>query len=264
MAEQTQATAAQRVRAARRRRGLSREALAHAAGMSYGAIVQVESGRRTDNRIGTVVALANALEVPLDYLLGRHENPHSLLEHQMLPYASDEEFLEAAVPFIDSGVVENEPVLVVTSTRNTRLLRAATDTTAVTFARASTWYRSPPAALAAYQQFVSKHLDSGYHWVRIIGQPIWAERTPGEVRAWTRYEALLTVAFVDMAATIVCPYDLREVQPEICAAAEQTHPFTRTGTELTRNEKFDSPTGLLLTASGNAPVADGRRQPTGS
>jgi transcriptional regulator with XRE-family HTH domain len=253
MAKRTQATLAQRVRAARRRRGLSREALAHAAGMSYGAIVQVESGRRTDNRMGTVVALADALDVPIDYLLGRPRNPHPFLEHQVLPYASDEEFLGATVPFVEGGVAQNEPVLVVTSTRNLRLLRAATDTATVTLARARTWYRSPPAALVGYQQFVAGQLDDGYHWVRIIGEPIWSERTPEEVRAWTRYEALLNVAFADLAATIVCPYDMRDVPSAICSQAEQTHPFTRTGAELVHNDSFDDAAGVLLTVSGAAP-----------
>jgi len=260
MADQAQAALALRVRAARHRRGLSREALAQAAGMSYGAIVQVESGRRTQNKVGTVIALADALEVPLDYLLGRRKNPHPLLEHQALLYASGGEFLAAALPFIDDGVADQEPVLVVTSTRNIRLLRAATDTTAVVFRRASTWYRSPPAALAGYQRFVNSQLDSGHHWVRIIGEPIWSERAPGEVRAWTRYEALLTVAFADMAATIVCPYDLREVPPNICAQTALTHPFTRTGTEVVRNNRFDGAADLLLSDSDSAPEPPGTRR----
>jgi transcriptional regulator with XRE-family HTH domain len=254
MAQRTQATLAHRVRAARRRRAFSREALAHAAGMSYGAIVQVESGRRTDNRMATVVALADALEVPVDYLLGRPANPHPFLEHQVLPYASDEEFLATAVPFVEDGVAQNEPVLVVTSTRNLRLLRAATDTAACTLARASTWYRSPPAALVGYQQFVAGQLDDGYHWVRIIGEPIWSQRTQEEVRAWTRYEALLNVAFADMPATIVCPYDMRVVPSAICSQADQTHPFTRSGTELLRNDAFEGAASVLLTVSNAGPV----------
>jgi transcriptional regulator with XRE-family HTH domain len=249
MAEQTQVTLAQRLRAARRRRGLTREELALAAGMSYGAVVQVETGRRTDNKVSTVIALADALEVPLDYLLGRRETPHPFLDHQVLPYASDEEFLAAAVPFVEAGVADHEPVLAVTSSRNIRLLRAATDMTAVTCAKASTWYRSPPAALAGYQQFVSDQLDDGCHWVRILGEPVWAERTAAEVRAWTRYEALLTITFADMAATIVCPYDLREVEPAICSQAKQTHPLTLTGVEIGRNAGFDSAAVLLLTDS---------------
>jgi transcriptional regulator with XRE-family HTH domain len=247
MGEQVQVTLAQRLRAARRRRGLSREALASAAGMSYGAVVQVESGRRTDNKISTVIALADALEVPLDYLLGRRESPHPFLDHQALPYASDEEFLAAAVPFLEAGVAADEPVLAVTSSRNIRLLRAATDMSAVTCAKARTWYRSPPAALAGYRQFVSNRIDEGCHWVRILGEPIWSERTPGEVRAWTRYEALLSIAFADMAATIVCPYDLREVESAICVGAKQTHPFTLAGAEITRNADFDGAASLLLT-----------------
>ena len=245
MAEHTQATLAQRLRAARVRRGLSREQLAHAAGMSYGAVVQVETGRRTDNKISTVVALADALEVPLDYLLGRTTR-QPFLDHQMLPYATDDEFLAAAVPFLKAGVAAGEPVLAVTSSRNLRLLRAAMDMSAVTSAKASTWYSAPPAALAGYQQFVSSHIAEGRDWVRILGEPHWSGRTPGEVRAWTRYEALLTIAFADMPATIVCPYHLQELEAAIRDRATDTHPLTLTGVEIIPNPGFRAAANLLL------------------
>ena len=59
------------LRRAREDRGWSREDLAHHSGVSYGAIAQIETGRRTDVRLRSLVALADALGVSVDALLGR-------------------------------------------------------------------------------------------------------------------------------------------------------------------------------------------------
>src|ERR1700761_4783343 len=62
-----------RLRAARERLGLSREALAFHAGISWSAIAQVESGRRSQLRPSTLLALATALGLTIDYLVsGRY------------------------------------------------------------------------------------------------------------------------------------------------------------------------------------------------
>ncbi|WP_448575369.1 helix-turn-helix domain-containing protein [Thermomicrobium sp.] len=60
----------QRLRLARRRAGLTQEELARRAGLTVGAYRRVERGR-VHPYAGTVVALARALEVSTDWLLGR-------------------------------------------------------------------------------------------------------------------------------------------------------------------------------------------------
>ncbi|MDQ1715383.1 MAG: Helix-turn-helix domain, partial [Frankiaceae bacterium] len=62
---------AEALRRARLRLGWTREDLAHHSGVSYGAIVQIEAGRRTDVRLRSLVALAEALDVSVDALIGR-------------------------------------------------------------------------------------------------------------------------------------------------------------------------------------------------
>src|SRR5580765_8167247 len=57
------------LRAARKRRGWSRETLAHYAGISGAAIAQIESGRRADPRVSSLVRLADALDVSVDELV---------------------------------------------------------------------------------------------------------------------------------------------------------------------------------------------------
>src|SRR5438445_8615473 len=78
-----------RVRAARQRRGWSREALAFHSGISWSAIAQVESGRRTNVRPSTLHALALALGVTIDYLVAGRSVAAPMMEHQALLYATD-------------------------------------------------------------------------------------------------------------------------------------------------------------------------------
>src|SRR4030081_758764 len=81
------------LRAARGRAGWSREPLAHHSGLSWAAIAQIESGRRQEVRLGSLVALANALGVSVDYLVGSKATlSPKLLRHGAVIYDSDDEY----------------------------------------------------------------------------------------------------------------------------------------------------------------------------
>ena len=60
-----------RIRQLREERGMSQEALARAAGLSVGVVTKLErtKGRQQDVRLGTAVALADALGVTVDELI---------------------------------------------------------------------------------------------------------------------------------------------------------------------------------------------------
>src|SRR3977135_4205548 len=80
------------LRAARERVGMTREALAYHSGVSWAAIAQIESGRRKDVRLSSLTALADALGVSVDYLLGKTATfTPQLFEHRVLTYGSDQE-----------------------------------------------------------------------------------------------------------------------------------------------------------------------------
>src|ERR1700685_2081920 len=93
------------LKSARERLGWSRETLAHHSGLSWSAITQIESGRRREVRVSSLVALESALGVSVDYLVGREATASSgLLNHRVLTYGSDDEYLAASVPFLREGV----------------------------------------------------------------------------------------------------------------------------------------------------------------
>jgi transcriptional regulator with XRE-family HTH domain len=237
-----------RVRAARERLGWNREALAFHAEVSWSAIAQVETGRRTNLRPSTLAALARALGVSIDYLVDGGQVRPTMLEHSAFRYRTDDQFRTIAGPFLAEGVERSEAVLAVTSAANIELLRdyLGTQAGAVEFVDASTWYHTPVAALQAYKAFADVKLHEGAHWVRLVGQPAWAERSDAEVRAWTRYESLLNLVFSASPLTAVCAYDERSVAPEIMRQAELTHPHTFSEHGTSQNPEYTDPGDFTL------------------
>lgn len=240
------------LRSARERAGWSREALAVRSGLSWGAIAQIESGRRREVRLGTLVALANALEITVDYLVGAQAavDPR-LLEHYALLYGSEEEYLAATVPFLSEGIARRDCVLVVSGRWQTGLLRDALgdDAPHVEFRDSTEWYGSPTAALNDYRRYVNERFELGAYWFRVIGEPIWAGRSEAEVSAWTRYESIMNVAMASSPATIMCPYDARTVPAKVLDGARHTHPEVAEAGAVNVSRAYEEPEEFLL-ASG--------------
>jgi CheY-like chemotaxis protein len=150
--------------------------------------------------------------------------------HEALVYSTVEDFLAAALPFVREGVEGEESLLVVTKERNLTALREALGRKAdgVDFVDSTTWYRSPPKTLEAYDRYVRTRLDEGAGRVRIIGEPVWPTKSTRAVAEWKRYESALNVAWASTPAWVVCPYDANELPEDIVADAKRTHPVLRT------------------------------------
>jgi transcriptional regulator with XRE-family HTH domain len=215
------------VKAVRERLGWSRETLAYHSGVSWSAIAQIETGRRTDLRLSSLSGLAHALGVSIDQLVGEPLRPPApTLEHHALVYRSDEEFLSAVIPFLDAGIERSEPVLLVASRANLEQVRDALGRPAqpVEYADSSSWYTSPVEALRRYRGFLDERLAEGATWVRIVGEPVWEGRSNAEIRAWARYESIVNLSFASAPATIICLYDARSLPASVVADAHRTHP----------------------------------------
>jgi transcriptional regulator with XRE-family HTH domain len=237
-----------RVRAARERRGWSREALAFHAGVSWSAIAQVESGRRRNVRPSTLAALAGALGVSIDYLVRGSPARPAMLKHSSFPYSTDDQFRTTMAPFVGEGVERSEAVLAVTTPAKSELLRQelGKDARRVKFVDADDWYSTPVAALDAYRSFADGKLKRGAPWVRIVGEPMWADRSNDEVRLWTRYESLLNLVFSAYPMTLICPYDERSVAPEIVRDAHLTHAHTVGDRGTSRTAEYAEPERFAL------------------
>jgi transcriptional regulator with XRE-family HTH domain len=237
------------LRAARERRGWNREALAYHAGVSGAAIAQIESGRRKDPRLSTLSALASALGIGVDALLGGGTGANGgKLAHRAFVYGSEDELLAEVVPWLEEGVTRSESALVVTTVENIESVRGALGRTAerVRFARSADWYTSPIAALNRYRDYLDAELGSGAARARIVGEPVWTGRTPREKRERMRYEAVLNLTFASVPATIVCPYDSRSLPADVLAGARRTHPeLTRAGGPVP-SQAYEQPESVLL------------------
>lgn len=237
------------LKSARARAGWSRDALAFHAGLSSAAIAQIESGRRQEVRISSLVALAKALGVSVDYLVGAAAVSPRLLGHLALIYDSDEQFLAAALPFVVEGASRSDGVLVVTAPRRLGLLRDAIgDVGVVEFIDWSAGYDSPTGALNRYRAFVTERSERGAPWVRILGEPLWAGRTDTEVEEWIRYESMINLSFATLPATIICPYDARSVPDRVLAGARCTHPEVADPDGAATSLAYREPEDLLLRA----------------
>ncbi|MDQ3937925.1 MAG: helix-turn-helix domain-containing protein [Chloroflexota bacterium] len=173
----------QRVRSARARLGLSREALAVESGISWAAITQIESGRRRNVRPDTLAALSAALGVTVDYLV--HGGASLvMLQHQALLHETDEEFMRTIGRFVSDGIELSEPTLVVTTPAKAALVRKQIGTAArnVDFRDSARVFAEPSAFRHTFRTFVTDSLEHGAAWVRIVGEAPWMKKTAAEAR----------------------------------------------------------------------------------
>jgi transcriptional regulator with XRE-family HTH domain len=237
-----------RLRAARERRGWSREALAVHSGLSWSAIAQVESGRRKNVRPQTLSALAKALGVTIDYLVHGASSSSVMLEHQVLLYETDQEFVDTVVPFLREGLDRSEALRVVTASTRIKLLRKqlGSDAERVEFVDRQGWYTDPGPALRDLEQFINTKVIAGAAWVRFVGDPDWTGNSETESSLWTRYESLVNLVFAASPASLLCAYDIRSIAPGIAEQARLTHPHTVGPDGVVRNSDFADPGGYVL------------------
>jgi transcriptional regulator with XRE-family HTH domain len=237
------------LKAARTRLGWTRETLAHHSGVSWSAIAQIESGRRKAVRLGTLSALAEALGMSVDYLIGSPATiGQPLFEHRVLPYASDEDLLSSAVPFLAEGIDRSDAVVAVMPRAWNRRIRDNVNgaSSRIEFVDAADWYTSPGAALDRYRVLLKERLDAGSVWIRIVAELPLVGRTRAEIAAWTRYESIVNLAFASAPATIVCTYDTEALPRGVVADAHRAHPPIAVGSLGTANPSYRDAEELLL------------------
>src|SRR4051794_34255948 len=127
--------------AARKRKGWSRETLAHHSGLSWSAITQIEQRRRTDIRISTVVAIADALDMSIDYLLGRQPPPG--LRHCAGLFHDHDELATSARAFVADGDGLDKSLLVVASDQSREVIKDVLGEQQAEYADVREWYDQP-------------------------------------------------------------------------------------------------------------------------
>lgn len=148
----------------------------------------------------------------------------STFAHPALFYRGEAEYLAGTVPFVWGALAAGEPVAVAVPGDHLGLLRRelGADADRVHLMDMTEAGRNPgriiPGVLRA---FADAHPEKA---VRIIGEPVWPARSDVEYPACVQHEALINLAFAERDGTILCPYDLASLDPDVLSDAEATHP----------------------------------------
>jgi anti-sigma regulatory factor (Ser/Thr protein kinase) len=157
--------------------------------------------------------------------IDRGQSP-ARFRHEALLYRDDDEFLAAALPFIEAGQDAAEPVLVMVGPGRLDALRRHVDRErgAVKLVDITAVGENPARIIPAWRNFVA---DNPSTRLRGIGEPFWPERSPAEVVECHRHEALLNVALDDADLWLLCPYDTARLASVVVTGAHRHHPFVR-------------------------------------
>jgi len=149
--------------------------------------------------------------------------------HPALFYRGQEEYVDGTVPFVRDGLEAGEPVAVAVPGPKLDVLRAALGEAAadVRFIDMTQAGRNPGRIIPkVLRVFADAHPKTR---VRIIGEPIWPDRTGLEYPACAQHEALINPAFEGRDATILCPYDADGLSEHVLTDAYATHPVVISG-----------------------------------
>ncbi|MEU5863196.1 sensor histidine kinase [Nonomuraea sp. NPDC047529] len=153
-----------------------------------------------------------------------------LFVHPALFYRGDPEYVAATTDFVREGLAAGEPVAVAVPAANLAKIEAGlgADASRVTLIDMGVAGRNPGRIIPAVLRAVADR-HPGQH-VRIIGEPVWPGRSGTEYPACAQHEALINLSFAGRHVTILCPYDLEGLTPEVLREAERTHPVLRDAT----------------------------------
>jgi anti-sigma regulatory factor (Ser/Thr protein kinase) len=152
------------------------------------------------------------------------QEPGRTFAHHALLYNGVDEYLAGTVPYLREALAADEPVAVAVPPDKLALISGelGRDAGRVRFVNMHEAGRNPgriiPGVLAA---FAAEHAG---RTVRIVGEPIWADRSALEYVACVQHESLINLAFAGLSGTILCPYDAGSLDPGWMVDAERTHP----------------------------------------
>ena len=162
--------------------------------------------------------------------------------HDALIYGSDDEYVDAVVPFLEAGLAAGETVRVVSTPHNTALLRAAMDhsNAGVEFTPSTSEDAPPARKIALLHELCDEDTPAANGRTRIVGEARFGTTTRKHLD-WVRYEAILNEVFASTPQWFVCAYDRRELPDWVIQAAGRTHPHVRSEGRRVVSSDYDDP-----------------------
>lgn len=148
---------------------------------------------------------------------------HDGLFHEAAFYASDEEFLEVVLPFLEGGVAAGEPTVSIFADHRQQLIRDELGAgSGVLFIDGGRHYSRPAAAIRRHRDMLAGYVADGAAQIRITGDvPHPGVGVPWEW--WARYEAAANEVYDEFPMYGLCPYDTRTTPPEVLDDVRRTH-----------------------------------------
>lgn len=175
--------------------------------------------------------------------------------HLGLLYADPDAYVAGIAGFLREGLEAGEPVMMAAPPANVELVRDALgpDAGAVAFHDMTRAGRNPGRIIGGVlTTFTDEH--AGAERVRIVGEPIWAGRTPDEYAVAAQHEALINLALAERPVTVLCPYDGSALDARALADAHRTHPLVVEGDVTTPSSDYADPAVLARELGG--PLAE--------
>jgi anti-sigma regulatory factor (Ser/Thr protein kinase) len=144
--------------------------------------------------------------------------------HAAFFYRTQREYLDCLLPYISEAVKTDHAVLVAVPAPNLAVLNEGLGRLAerVVMTDMIEVGRNPSRILGELLgSFADKRADQP---VRIVGEPMWPSRSEVEYPACVQHEVLINRAFIGRDVTVVCPYHVTQLGPEVIADAQRTHP----------------------------------------
>ena len=164
--------------------------------------------------------------------------------HDAVLYASEDQFLSAAVPFVQQGVDTGEVVLVSVDPVSTELLRAELPDDPLVRIGDQSVYTRPTSTLMEFQRMFSQERVNGASGVRALGTVALGGQQ--EWRGWMRFECLVNHAFSKLPFRALCAYDVTVLAPEIAEGVRRSHRGLHVGAEYTPdNPEYVAPADFM-------------------
>ncbi|MFS4095169.1 anti-sigma factor RsbA family regulatory protein [Streptomyces sp. AF1A] len=179
--------------------------------------------------------------------------------HPALFYGDTQQYLAGTIPFVRAALAAGEPVAVAVPGENLRLIRGelGADGDGVRFVDMRVAGRNPGRIIPGVLRAFADAQPPGRR-VRIVGEPVWADRSPAEYPACAQHEALINAAFQGQEVSILCPYDTARLDERVLADAHATHPVViADGSAETRPSRTYDPDGVVARYNEPLPPAPG-------
>jgi anti-sigma regulatory factor (Ser/Thr protein kinase) len=165
--------------------------------------------------------------------------------HEAFLYRNQQEYRDGLLPIITDAVRTQCAVLIAVPAPNLAILGQGLNGLAdsVVMTDMSEAGRNPNRILGeVLSTFVDNRPGAP---VRMISEHIWPSRSDIEYPACVQHEALLNRAFTADNVTVVCPYDVAQLDAEVIADARRTHPLLRQNGALESDNRAYDPDAML-------------------